>query len=480
MKEVFDQAFAQAYEGKALIADPIYQYAWFTTPRSDEPAEKTEKDLIDSPWVQRLRRIYQIQSARWVYPAAEHSRFQHSIGTMHVAGEFGRYLYPSLAGTCRKLRVSLPSINYIEEILRIAGLLHDIGHGPFGHFFDDNFLSQFRLNHEILGQKIITTQLGQIIKKIRRSPNGPFEKGEAIAPADIAFLIRMPGKSGGADKGRPQWLNLLRQLFSGIYTVDNLDYVQRDAYMTGFSLDIVDITRLRYYTFFSEEGLTLHQAGISALNRFLNARLNLYTNVYYHRTTRALDLHLQEIFRDTMNIVFPYDPAKALDRYLLCDEWQLHQTVQEWPSSKDPVKKKLGREWERLHRRQVKWKMSYATDLSIDQLHRGIGFSGAAEYEAQLRRYLPKKLSDLALRIDLATQDPRPLNPTVEGDKRINIFNPATGVTSPEPLREIYRFIPARVVHFRVFSLSHDHDQELTEAAEKVLGNLESRFPTNI
>ncbi|MCX5819658.1 MAG: metal-dependent phosphohydrolase, partial [Deltaproteobacteria bacterium] len=70
-----------------------------------------------------------------------------------------------------------------------------------------------------------------------------------------------------------------------------------DAFMTGFSLDIVDIARLRFYTFFTKQGLTLHQAGVSALSRFLNARLNLYSNVYFHRTTRALDLHLQEIFR---------------------------------------------------------------------------------------------------------------------------------------------------------------------------------------
>ena len=89
-----DAQYAKVYRGKALIADPIYQYASFTVPTTDFPDEKTEKDLIDSPWVQRLRRIYQLQSARWVYPAAEHSRFQHSLGTMHVAGEFGRYLYP--------------------------------------------------------------------------------------------------------------------------------------------------------------------------------------------------------------------------------------------------------------------------------------------------------------------------------------------------------------------------------------------------
>ena len=293
-----DKEYAKVYQGKALIADPIYQYDSFTVPTPDFPDEKTEEDLIDSTWVQRLRRIYQLQSARWVYPAAEHSRFQHSLGTMHVAGEFGRYLYPSLKEVCK----DTPSVNCVEELLRVAGLLHDVGHGPYGHFFDDHFLDQYKITHEDLGKLIITKRLGKIIRQIRRSPTGPFADGERLDPNHVAMIIKMPT---GTDIKLPGWLQLLRQLFSGIYTVDNLDYVQRDAYMTGFSLDIVDITRLRFYTFFTKDGLTIHQAGVSALSRFLNARLNLYTNVYYHRTTRALDLHLQEIFRDTIGIIFP-------------------------------------------------------------------------------------------------------------------------------------------------------------------------------
>ena len=249
-------------------------------------------------------------------------------------------------------------MNYVEEVLRVAGLLHDVGHGPYGHFFDDHFLSQYGITHEDLGKAIITKRLGKIIRQIRRSPNGPFAGGECLDPNHVAILIKMPE---GDETGVPRWLQLLRQLFSGIYTVDNLDYVQRDAYMTGFSLDIVDITRLRFYTFFTKDGFTLHQAGISALSRFINARLNLYTNVYFHRTTRALDLHLQEIFRETMRIIFPWNPLEALDEYLNCDEWHLYYIVLGWLGEKDRKKQRLSQEWTKLYSREVKWKMSFST-----------------------------------------------------------------------------------------------------------------------
>lgn len=465
--------YPHVYKGMALIADPIYDYAFFTVPLSDDSSEKTEKALIDSPWVQRLRRIYQLQSARWVYPSAEHTRFQHSLGTMHNAGECGKSLYGSLKEVCK----DVPSPSYVEELLRVAGLLHDVGHGPYGHFFDDHFLCDYGLTHEDISQHIIIRKLGTLIRGITRSPSGRFAPGEVLDPRQVALLIHAQVRERTT---WPKWLVLLRQLFTGIYTADNLDYVQRDAYMTGFSLDLVDTKRLLYYTFYSPDGLTLHQAGISALNRFLNARLNLYTNVYFHRTTRALDLHLQEIFRETMSLILPFNPVLDMDRYLRCDEWSLFHETQDWLKAGDAKKKKLGREWKKLFQREVKWKMAFSTEIPVDQVQRGTRFPRAEDYENHIRSFLPSKLKTIPFRVDLATQDPRPLNPIAESEKRILIFNPATGKTSPEPLKEIYRFIPARVVHFRVFSVNHHDDEALFRAAEQSLTVLEDVSRTNI
>ncbi|HOJ51287.1 MAG TPA: HD domain-containing protein [Syntrophales bacterium] len=465
--------FPKFYQGVALIADPIHRYAFFTVPMAGERGEKTEKDLIDSPWLQRLRRIYQLQSARWVYPAAEHTRFQHSLGAMHLAGEFARSLWQSL----KDVYPGTPSLPFVEELLRLAGLLHDVGHGPYGHFFDEHFLSDFSLTHEDVGQKIIVDELGSIISRIRRSPSGWFEEGERLDPRHVAFLIKADGEG---EASFPPWLLALRQLFSGIYTVDNLDYVQRDAYMTGFSLDMVDIDRLKYYTFFAPEGLSIHEAGISALRRFLNARFNLYAHVYFHRTTRALDMHLKEIFHETIKGIFPHNPLEALSLYLSLDEWSLFSCVRNWLADKDPKRRRLGREWMRLYNREVKWKMAYAAELSIDRMQKGIRFASAEEYEKLIRASLPTHMRRMVFRVDLATQDPRPINPMVQSDKSINIFNPSTGQVSPEPLLEIYRYIPARVVHFRIFALRHTHDAYLAMAAEKALGEFQSSVNTNI
>ena len=459
------------YEGTALIADPIHRYIQFTVPL--EKGEVTEKALIDSPWVQRLRYIYQLQSARWVYPSAEHSRFQHSLGAMHLAGEFAKHLYPSLK---KVLGDECPSAPFIEEYMRVTGLLHDIGHGPFGHFFDDNFLAHYNLTHEDLGQTIIQKHLGEVIQQLRRSPSGRFEPGEELRPEDVAFPIK---KNGKEDNRKPKWVRFLQPLTSGIFTFDNLDYVSRDSYMCGVHPGPIDRERLIHYTFFSPKGLTVHKAGNGALTTFLNARLYLYTNVYYHRTTRAIDLHLKEIFPETMKFLFPGNPLDHMEDYLYLTDWSLLEDVSRWRRQKSE-REALGREWETVLHREVKWKMAYDRTLSLNELRYGVALIQDTDWEKRIRGALPPAARDLVFRVDMATQDPRPENPFAMGKKQIHIFDPSSGETTKESLAELFEFIPSKVVQFRVFALDHDNDPLLAEVAEKALRGRAQPLKTSV
>lgn len=462
------------YEGLALMSDPIHGYISFTVPMGDGK-EATEKDLIDSPWMQRLRYVYQLQSARWVFPSAEHSRFVHSLGAMHVAGRFARHLYPSL----REVDAHCPSANFIEGLLRVAVLLHDIGHGPFCHFFDDNFLDRFGLTHEKLGQAIIAQPLAKILAEIRRSPGGAFAPGEVLDPAQVAYLIGKD-RQESPPEGAPRWLLYLKPLFSGVYTADNLDYVLRDSYMCGVAIGPVDLNRLIHYTFISPKGLSLHRAGLSALKMFLNARLYLYGNVYYHRTTRAIDLHLREIFRDTIQELFPYNPLDRLDHYLELTDWSLLLAVKEWGGVRSRRRGTLGQEWKKILDRDVKWKMAYETTLSVPRIEKGRALVDPVTLERRMRKGLPEGLSGLPFRVDMASQDPRPLNPLTMGNRQIYVYNPSTRDISKEALAEHFETLPAKVVVFRIFTLNHQHDALLSRLADRVLVQEEPSIKTNV
>ena len=464
---------ADTYEGRGLIADPIHQYILYTRP-GGIPGEATEQDLIDTPWVQRLRRVPQLQSARWVFPAAEHSRFQHSLGAMHLAGRFAQQLYPSL----RAIFPDAPSAALIEELLRMAGLLHDVGHGPFGHFFDDNFLVDFELTHELLGQRIIREELADVLGGLRRSPAGAFNSDERIDPEWICYLM---GKSYTHPlESHPKWLPFLKPLLSGVFTADNMDYVLRDSYMCGVAVGPIDIERIIYYSFFSEKGLTLDRSGLQAFTMFLNARFYMYTNVYYHRTTRGIDLHLKEIFRPTMQIAFPYDLRKELHPYLHLTEWTLLEDVARWHDADDTARKRLGAEWRHILDRKLKWRMSHEVVLDLFEPRRGHAFLPAEVVEQRVRAYLPGSLRDFPFKIDMALQDPRPLNPLKMGDRQIYVYDSATKTVSMEPLTEILKYLPGKVAQCRIFATTHEHDAVLAAALKRALDEEPSAIVTNV
>src|SRR4051794_9350617 len=372
-----------------LISDPIHGYIELTKRLSAAEAgavglpdeEVAEEDLLDTGWVQRLRRISQLQSARWVFPTAEHSRFTHGLGVMHEAGLWARSLYPSLRTTLVAAGMAPPSEGLVVETLRVAGLLHDVGHGPFAHFFDEQVLAAFpsppdprrlpgkRLTHEDLSQRIIEDELATLIRGLRRAPGAvterdAFASDEAVDPAWVSFLISKPAIS---DAAMPLWVRWLQPLLSGVFTVDNLDYVRRDAYLTGVAVGPVDVERLRRYAFISDRGLTLFEPGLPSLEMFLTTRRYMYQQVYFHRTVRAIDLDLAAVFGPSVRAIFgDGSPAERLTAYADLDEYGLLHQAARWargerisasPTAGDgTVTRDVGEAWRAVLLRRPTWR----------------------------------------------------------------------------------------------------------------------------
>jgi len=481
------------YDDVHLIADPLYGYLRITLSRAGEIAEA---DVIDSPWVQRLKRVHQLQSSWWVFPAAEHSRFTHSIGVMHLGGLLARTVYPTL----REVEPATPSLPLVEETLRLAGLLHDVGHGPFSHFCDEEYFQPiFGLDHERISQHLIVNEIGELLAALRRSPSGPFADGEAVDPWHVAFLVRAeaggPEGAGAAASAAPapsgppasspaapipRWVRLLHRALSGAITVDNLDYVRRDAYMCGVSLGPIDVDRLIYYSFCTDEGLTFHKRALAALRQFLNARFYMYENVYFHRVGHAIDIHLREIFRPTMELILPRSPLEDLAAYRRVTEWSLFTSVEEWLGEPlESVKRELAEEWQSIIHRHVKYSMVYEQAVELQRPAPATRELTRDEFHEAVVRHLPKGAKGLEFVVDIASQDPRPLNP-LSGPKRIPVYDPATERIEEQLLTGILEFVPAKVHLYRVFAIGHEHDRDLAAAAKAALGEVAPASLTNL
>ena len=448
------------FRAVTLISDPIHGYVELTKrlDRAESAAaglpdeEIAEEDLLDTAWLQRMRRISQLQSARWVFPTAEHSRFTHGLGVMHEAGLWARSLYPSLRGAVVEAGEPVPSEGLVVETLRMAGLLHDVGHGPFAHFFDDHVLSAFesppdprraagkRLTHEDLSQLIIEGELGPLLRGLRRAPGADagrdaFGDDEQLDPAWVAYLIAKPAL---ADPSMPRWVRWLQPLLSGVFTVDNLDYVRRDAYLTGVAVGPVDVERLRRYTFISDRGLTIYEPGLAALEMFLTARRFMYQQVYFHRTVRAIDLDLAEVFGVSVRAIFgDGSPAQRIAAYADLDEYSLLHQAARWARGED-VAKATGHEpgdhhvpesvaetWRAILLRRPSWRAEAEVRAEYETGHQ------PADLVASLGQPEPGLVA-----IDLAVVDARPADvPPGEAPRlAIEMRDGSTGPTLAEAL----------------------------------------------
>ena len=234
------------------IIDPIHDFV---------RVYDNELKIIDTPIFQRLRRIRQLSGAHLIYPGAQHTRFEHSLGVMHIASMAGQAL-------AEKGVVSSDDI----QNLRLASLLHDIGHGPFSHLFEEIFEEKRKISHEDLGRDIILkTEIGDIISK-----NG-FDK-KLITK--LAF---------GDSK-----LQFMNEIISGVLSADMMDYLLRDGYFTGAEHAKIDHHRLTHSLDVYKNKLALDKSSLVNFETMMISRYQMFKAVYFHKTVRAGEVMLLE------------------------------------------------------------------------------------------------------------------------------------------------------------------------------------------
>ena len=320
------------------ILDPLH---------GDIKLSEIEKWCISQPIFARLRRVKQNTFLFYVFPSANHTRFEHSIGVMHLAGKIFDACKDNYATGKKKSEkysereqssfFNLGQLRERQEIyyqeLRLAALLHDLGHGPLSHLFDEFAISGSRFLTLIQQSKTLNNY-SQGFQDLIKS-NGDKAEHEAISCAFIFYLIDRLKRKAIEDPHKfsdstsriiesisaerivkiiePEFTGLIDEIkddsgndyalfFSRIVTAfpidaDRMDYLLRDSYFSGVTYGIYDINRI-FSSFFAAQRktgvieLAIKESGLDSILRFIQSRTHLYNQVYFHKTNRAANTML--------------------------------------------------------------------------------------------------------------------------------------------------------------------------------------------
>lgn len=306
----------------------------------DKVEERLLLDLIDTPEFQRLHHIKQLGFSFLIYPGAEHTRFSHSLGVLHLMKRFLDHIIQKTRGEGRRYAEELEK----DRLLALAAaLLHDIGHGPFSHTLEKT--TGIRHEHWTIAIILGETHIRQILESHRTG-----------FAQEVADVIRRTHSSRAVVK-----------LLSSQLDVDRMDYLLRDAMMTGAGYGRFDLEWLLHTIRIGEMdgevqvGLD-REKGLSIAEDFIMARYYMFTHVYLHKTTRSAELMIDKIFERVVELKKEgkIDLPESLDRlfssrlgtdqlkgllpaYLSLTDYTLWYLISEWKKAEDPVLSDLSR-----------------------------------------------------------------------------------------------------------------------------------------
>jgi len=389
-----------------------------------------ELPIIDSPIFQRLRRIKQLSGAHLTYPSAQHSRFEHSLGVMHIATQAGFALN-------EKGLLSSDDV----QILRLAGLLHDIGHGPFSHLFEE-IIQEKKFSHEDYGKKIIlNSEIGDVLSKTG------FDK-KLITK--IAF-----GES------KFQYLN---EIVSGTLSADMMDYLLRDGYFTGAEHAKVDYKRITQSLDIHKKKIALERSALYSFESMMHSRYQMFKAVYFHKTVRAAEVMLIQALR-LSDDEFGFTSFNLNEYVKLTDEFVLSSLI----SSKSPKLKRARQLAEDYQNRKLlkcvfERILTNQTNLKKPRID-----------ELRIELSKKSKIDENDIFVDSSVTPSIPLTPSKNESKSIVLISNENGKSSAKeiPISEIpvIAAISGFMNILRIYT-HEKHRKKVEIAAKSILGDL--------
>ncbi|MFQ5759269.1 MAG: HD domain-containing protein, partial [Candidatus Bathyarchaeia archaeon] len=408
------------------IKDPVHGYVYIT---------EVEKEIIDSFPVQRLHRLRQLAGAEFVYPGANHTRFEHSVGVLHLAG----------------LLVENPNLSeHLSEdeaqMIRIAALLHDVGHGPFSHVFEHVLTKFLNKTHEDMTTWVIQkSELGDIINRLGYDP-------DVIGKLAVGSLHK-PGKA------------FMDQIIRSSVDVDKLDFVVRDTYHTGAEYGYIDIFRLIHMLDILDENLAVDLGALSALESFILARVESFKSIYFHRVSRAAQIMLAMAMEEARGELGLID-FKSPEEYLALNDYTVWAMLKRCEKSKEII--------ENLERRRL---LKIAYDRTFHVRDKTIsGIFGNEEIRNQIRDQIASKagVEPRSVVIDVPTLPSVPYRHSVLLEPmEIPVFQKTRdGKKVPRRLSDIsgiFDVLKGFINILRVYT-REEYREEVGSAAAKLLG----------
>lgn len=419
------------------INDPVHGFIGLTD---------LEARIINSEPYQRLRRIKQLSGAHYVYPTAEHTRFGHCIGAMYLAGLVGRRL--------------LGQLGFGEEVLqevRLAGLLHDLGHGPFSHVFEEPLIERQDKNHEDVTEWIIKESVvGDIIE------DGGIQKNR------IADLVR--------GRRTKKMDSIVSGIAAGQVDSDKMDYLIRDSFYCGVNYGLVDIHRLIASVEISEDfEMYFDIAARGALESFLVARYEMFLNVYYHKTVRSVEVMLIKLIA-AADRVLNLTAFTTPEEFLALDDMSLVSRIRRIDPSESDDAQEASRMMEMLDSR-ILYKSAFEKVLHTEDR-----FVSKVLTKKRVRESIQDEIASIAkvpsdeVIVDVPTLPSVPYNPHQIDPMEINIFEVIEGTRIPRKLSEFSNIAQMMKVYLdviRVYTFDR-HRAKVGRAAREIFQEVPS------